>query len=33
MNIVVALNIPPSEVRKMTGRELFALNKIMKGRN
>lgn len=33
MHVSLALNIPPSEVRNMTGRELAALNKIMKGRN
>jgi len=33
MHVAMALHIPPGEVRKMNGRELAALQKIMKGRN
>jgi len=32
MNLVLTLNIPPSDVRNITSRELFALSKLMKGR-
>jgi len=32
MDLVLALNIPPTDVRNMTAREMFALQKIMKGK-